>query len=37
MSVAGGENAIGLREARILFDRNAKLRHSLIEAPGVEM
>jgi len=37
MRVASGENTIGLREAWVLFDRDAKSRHSLIEALGVKM
>jgi hypothetical protein len=37
MGVAGGENTVRLREAWVLFDRDAQLRHSLIEALGVEM
>jgi hypothetical protein len=37
MGAAGGENAIRLREARIVLDREEQFRHGLVEAPAVEM
>ena len=37
MRVAGGEKAIGYREARIVLDREEQLRHRLVEAPAEEV
>src|SRR5215831_2025734 len=37
MGIAGGENAMRVREARILLDCEEQLRHGLIEAPAQEM
>src|SRR5271157_3248199 len=37
MGIAGGENLIRVREARILLDCEEQLRHGLIEAPAQEM
>src|SRR5208283_6213430 len=37
MGVAGGENAIWVRKARIILDGEKEFRHCLIEAPAEEM
>ena len=37
MRVAGSKNAIRLREARIVLDREEQFRDCLIEAPSEEM